>query len=189
MKKKLKSGAQLIAIKSSKKKQQQQQQQHEELIKNAQKSTLPCGKSYFELEEYVKNNYDAIELELTEQREYSLKMMIILNKVLEQPVFNNIEEIEKFDHDERRNRAKKMMDEGIELDYVVYRLNKINKDGNPIEIAFERKYEYLNLHNGSRDFWNELMVEYGVFEEDIRTRSPRFIWYVLALEDKKKQDE
>lgn len=165
---------------------EEKEQHQKEMLEEAQKIVQPCGMTFLEFESHIKKKYRPDEVTIYGSRLNALKMNIVMNKVLQAPEINSIEELKEYDFDLRDKEAKKLIKD-IDFDIVVYRTNVIGSRGEFIEIEIERNYEYISMNNGTREFWEETIIDYGVFEEDIKNVTQRFIGYVYCLENKRNR--
>lgn len=171
-----------------------------DLCNNAAVSGIcPCGKSIYELQEYIVSKYSAVSAELSEAYRNCIKADIIqtvyphllkqqLPELKEKP---SRRDIKRYCGalDARRTEALGFTEKKFDI-----RLFSIYTENGTLNVAFETESEFLSVtytvsHNSDdknmRQITDDILLFYGVTENDIINKTPRFYAYADALTRRK----
>ncbi len=151
-----------------------------EIIDSAKLTVKNNGKSMFELEEIIKSKFHGRLVDPEEHKVRSMKLNIAMNKDLDVSKLKEISKLENYWED-REAKAKSMIENGMVFDIAVYEFDEEDQYGNKARLEIDRIHNYMTLSYGRRELMNEIITEYGVFQEDIDDETPRFISYAYAM--------
>ena len=193
--------------KTSNSQRTQKELEHEKLLQQAAETVVANSRDFLEIVQYLKEKYQAVEHILLPQEIEILKANVIMNHfsdVLEKPQPLSDKPTKKeilsyYQQDTTFIQARQYDAESLGLDMRAYKLTnqqgnkgccpKKNENAvsscsfteNDIIVELEMKSEYLCIINGTDEMRNDLTLWYGVSQQDIDNRTPRFLAYAYAM--------
>ena len=167
----------------------EQARKHNDLVKHYQDIMKENGKTIQELEEYIIQELNALQVDMTDQELHSFKKCVLMNKVIERPVLETTLDTKNYYEIGLSNKAKQMLHEGYELDCIAYCFPNYKRNEDIPVLQIERINEFRTMTGGgqwTRKLWDEITIAYGVFNKDIESVTPRFLEYIYAIEARKK---
>lgn len=193
-----------IIQKKSRRKEKKQQQ----FLKRMAMQIQPCKQPFSQLILFLKEQYQAEEILLTEQQKETIKINILLNHYpqrigLPLPLPSNPteEQIQKYvnQHELAIQQARDYPAEGLGLIFrglligennlrkKTKKLFKSDRQRNRI-VQLELTHEYFCISNDDGTLMDAIILFSGVTDWDILAQTPAFLSYAYALQNRKKKD-
>lgn len=162
----------------------------EKFLQQAANSIVANGHNFSDIVQYLKENYQAVDYQLSPKQIEILKVNVIMNnfcEVLERPkplVDNPTKKqiMQYHQNDTSFMQAVNYPAERLGLDMRAYKLPCETEE--EVIVELEMKSEYLCIKNGNEDLMTDLLFWQGVTQTDIKNRTPRFIAYAYAMKGK-----
>jgi hypothetical protein len=148
-------------------------------------------RSFYELENHLIKNYNAVPYRLSERKLEMLKANVIINKfrevlVLPEPLGENPTKKQLFEYaqnDTSFQQARSYPAEKLGLIMKAYKLPLALDGQQEAIVGMEMTSEYMSISDAPKELVDALFIWQGVSEEDIANESLRFIAYAYTLRD------
>ncbi|HHX61140.1 MAG TPA: sodium ion-translocating decarboxylase subunit beta [Epulopiscium sp.] len=146
---------------------------------------------FYEIENHLIKNYNAVPYQLSERKLEMLKANVIINRfkevlILPKPFGENPTKkqlLEYAKNDTSFEQARSYPAEKLGLIMKAYKLPITLDDQHEVVVELEMTSEYMSISDAPKEVADALFIWQGVSEEDVANESPRFIAYAYTLRD------
>lgn len=160
-------------------------------LKNIKSKLTANCRTVYELEKHLIANYNAVPVCLPKKREELFKANVIMNKfrqvlVLPEPLGakpTKRQLLKYLQNDTSFEQARNYPSEELDLDIKAYILPFSSADECEAVVELEMTSGYISITGAAKEVIDDLIIWYGISEEDIANETQRFAAYAYTLRE------